>query len=81
MTIQTKIDNDTGSCRSWLAVLQLVIGVLLVTASAFAYTLMPHPVLLVPSLMGAALLYQGARSFLVCRHRPVLSDHHHSTAG
>jgi len=81
MTNQTKTDTDASNCRTWLAIMQLAIGVLLVTAAAFAYSLMHHPAILIPSLMGAALLYQGARAFLVCRHRPVLSDHHQQTAG
>ena len=74
-------DNDSrGSCWSWLAILQLVPGVLLVTASAYVYTLMHHPAVLIASMMGAALLFQGARAFLVCRHRPLFNDHHHPSA-
>lgn len=82
MTNQTNTINDTtSSCWTWLAVLQLAIGLLLATASAFAYSLMPHPAILIPSMMGAALLYQGAKAFMVCRHRLVSNDHHHTTSG
>ena len=74
-------DNATGNCSTWMAILQLMLGVLLVTAAAIAYSLMQHPAMLIPSMMGAALLFQGARAFLVCRNRPLMSDHHHPSAG
>ena len=74
-------DNLASNCSTWMAILQLMLGVLLVTAAAFVYAQMQHPAVLIPSMMGAALLFQGARAFLVCRNRPLMSDHHHPSAG
>jgi len=79
---KTTVNNDASSnCWTWLAILQLALGLLLVTAAAFVYSQMQHPAVLIPSMMGAALLFQGARAFLVCRNRPLMSDHHHPSAG
>jgi len=87
MTQNIKVDNTaanndaSGSCWTWLAILQLALGVLLVTAAAFAYSLMQHPAMLIPCLMGAALLFQGTRAFMVCRNRPLFREQHHPSAG
>jgi len=87
MTQHIKADNTTANnnapshCWTWLAILQLALGLLLVTAAAFAYSLMQHPAMLIPCLMGVAVLFQGARAFLMCRNRPLLHDHHHPSTG
>ena len=64
-----------GNCPTWLGILQIALGVLLVTASAFGYSLMQHPALMIPAMMGAALLFYGAKSLLVCRNRSLFRDH------
>jgi hypothetical protein len=87
MTNNIKHDKATANneahrnCRTWTATLQLAPGVLLVTATAYVYTLMQHPAVLIASMMGAALLFQGARAFQVCRQRPLFGEHHHPSAG
>jgi len=76
------VNNDASShCGSLMATLQLATGLLLVTATAFAYSLMQHPAMMIPCLMGAALLFQGTKALLVCRNRTVLRDHHHPSTG
>ena len=85
MTKPIKTDNTAanketpGHCWTWLAMLQIVVGVLLVTAAAFGYSLLQHPAVTIPAIMGAALLFTGAKAFLVCRDRSLFSDHHHQT--
>jgi hypothetical protein len=65
-----------GNCSTWLGILQIAVGVLLVTASAFGYALMQHPALMIPTMMGATLLFYGAKALLVCRNRQMFGDHH-----
>lgn len=74
-------NDEHSNCWTWLAILQVGLGLLLVTASAFVYTLMHHPAVLIVSMMGAALLFQGTRAFLVCRHRPLFNEQNHPSAG
>ena len=72
-------NKDAASiCSIAMGILQIAVGVLLVTASAFGYSLLHHPAVMIPALMGAALLFHGAKVFLVCRERPVFHDHHPS---
>jgi len=81
-TENTAAGNDSsGNCWTLLALLQITIGILLVTASAFGYPLTHHLALLIPAMMGAALLFHGAKAFLVCRDRPLFRDHHHPNNG
>ena len=62
--------------------LQIVLGVLLVTASMFSYSsLMQHPALMIPTMMGATLLFYGAKALLVCRDRSLFRDHHQPSDG
>lgn len=68
----------SGNCWTWLAMLQVAVGILLVTASAFGYSLLHHPVLAVPAIMGAGLLFHGSKAFLVCRDRLQFHGHHHN---
>ena len=72
-------DNDAArSCSIGLGILQIAVGMLLVTASASVYSLLHHPAVMIPVLMGAALLFNGARAFQVCREGSELHDHHPS---
>lgn len=69
--------SDTErNCWTWLNTLQIVLGLLLLLASAFGYPLFKHPVVLVPAVMGAFLLFFGAKAAFVCRGRLMLHDHH-----
>jgi len=70
-----------GNCLTWLATLQFTVGVLLVTASAFGYSLLHHPAVMIPAIMGAGLLFHGSKALLVCRDRPQFHEHHHSSNG
>ena len=55
--------NDTlENCSALPGIFQIAVGVLLATASAFVYGLMHHPALLIPAIMGTALLFSGARA-------------------
>jgi hypothetical protein len=87
MTKPIKADSTVANtdarrhCWTWLAMLQIALGVLLVTAAAFGYSLMHHPALMIPAIMGAALLFIGAKAFLVCHDRPLFSDHQHPSNG
>lgn len=67
-----------GNCSAWLGILQIAVGLLLITASAFGYSLMHHPALLIPAIMGAALLFHSTSAFMVCRHSSAFPDHHPS---
>jgi hypothetical protein len=69
------------NCWTWLAMLQIALAVLLVTAAAVSYWLMHHPALMIPAIMGAALLFLGAKAFLVCHDRPLFRDHQHPNNG
>lgn len=74
-------DEASSNCSIRMGIIQIAIGVLLITASAFGYPLMQHAVLMVPAMMGAALLFHGAKAFLVCRDRPQFGDQHHPSDG
>ena len=77
----TGTNEDTSSnCRTWLGVLQIALGLLLVAAAAFAYSLMNHLAVTLPALMGAVLLFFGTKAVLVCRNRTVFGDHPHQPA-
>jgi len=87
MTQHINADNTVANkevsadCWIWLAMFQIAVGVLLVSASAFGYSLTHHPALMIPAMMGAGLLFFGAKAFQVCRDRPQLRGHHHSSNG
>jgi hypothetical protein len=68
-------------CLFWLSILQITIGVLLVTTSVFVYSLMHHHALTIPAMMGTALIVHSAKAFLVCRDRPLFGDHHQPNNG
>jgi len=80
-TENTVSNNDAGNCSTGLGILQIALGVLLVTASAFGYSLMQHAALMIPAMMGAALLFYGAKALLVCRDRSLFRDHHQPSDG
>ena len=72
-------DDRAGSCSRGLGIFQIALGVLLMTASAFGYSLLQHPAVLVPAMMGAVLFFTGGKSFMVCRtHLQNHSQHHPS---
>lgn len=71
-------DDAPGNCSTLLGIFQIAVGVLLVIASAFGYSLMHHPTLLIPAIMGAALLFHGAKGFHVCRQSSEFHGHHPS---
>ena len=77
------VDNNDapGNCWTLLGIFQIVIGVLLVTASAFGYSLMNHPAMMIPVMMGAVLLFQGVNALLVCRERPLFRGQHNQPIG
>lgn len=78
-TTVTSTDSP-GLCSNLLDFFQIAVGVLLMIASAFGYSLFQHAAVLLPSLMGAALLYHGARASLVCRKHSTFHNQH-PTAG
>jgi len=80
-TENTVSNSGAGNCSTWLGMLQIVLGVLLVTASVFSYSLMQHPALMIPTMMGATLLFYGAKALLVCRDRSLFRDHHQPSDG
>jgi hypothetical protein len=68
--------NDTlENCSALPGIFQIAVGVLLATASAFVYGLMHHPALLIPAIMGTALLFSGARALMVCRESSAFHQH------
>jgi hypothetical protein len=67
----------SGNCWVGLGIIQIALGLLLVIASAYGYSLLQHAATTIPALLGAALLFNGAKAFLVCRASPLLRDHHH----
>ena len=69
--------EDFQKNRSWF----LALGILLITASAFGYSLMQHAALLIPAIMGAALLFYGLKAVQVCRSRSVSDNHQHQRNG
>jgi hypothetical protein len=71
-------EGTTGGCSTLPGIFQIAVGVLLITASAFGYSLMQHPAALLPAIMGAALLFHGARGFVICRHNTEFHNHHPS---
>ena len=72
--------NDaSGNCSIVQGIYQIAVGVLLLAASASVYSLMPYPALLIPALMGAALLFPGANAFLVCRDHSSFRGHRRVT--
>ncbi|MFZ0469162.1 MAG: hypothetical protein WAL92_09595 [Thiogranum sp.] len=75
-------NNDVaGDCSGFMGVLQVALGILLVTASAFGYSLMQHAALLIPAIMGAVLLFYGLKAVQVCRSRSVSDNHQHQRNG
>jgi hypothetical protein len=78
----TGSNNDaTRNCSASMGVSQLALGILLITASAFGYSLTHHSALLIPAMMGATLLFYGAKAALVCRYRPQIGDRQHPSNG
>ena len=76
-TGNTVSSNDTtGNCSTVPGIIQLALGILLITASAFGYTLMYHPALLIPAVMGSVLLFPGVQAVLVCRGHSAYPHHH-----
>jgi len=74
--------NDAvGDCSGFMGFLQVALGILLITASAFGYSLMQHAALLIPAIMGAALLFYGLKAVQVCRSRSVSDNHQHQRNG
>jgi len=73
--------DASGNCLTWLAMLQIAVGVLLVTASAFGYSLLHHSAVVIPAMMGAGLLFYGSKALLVCRDNLQFHEHHHSSNG
>jgi len=74
--------NDaTRNCSAYMGIFQLALGALLITASAFGYSLMHHAALLIPALMGATLLFYGAKAALVCKYRPQIGNRQHPSNG
>ena len=74
------INHQTAAaCRTWLDVLQAAVGIVLIAASALVYSVIPQTVMLIPAIMGGALLFHSVRPFLVCRHRRVIDGHQHPT--
>lgn len=66
-------NKDTSSradthwdCEKWLNFLQLGVGVLLVTGAAVGYAVLHSLIVTVPALMGALLLFEGAKALLSC---------------
>lgn len=73
--------GDSDQCRSGFNLLQIITGVLLVTASAYGYSLMHHLAVTIPAIMGASLIFYGAKTALICREGPLFRDNRHSTSG
>lgn len=71
----------TGSCSGFMGALQIALGVLLITASAFGYSLMSHAAMTIPAMMGAGLLFYGIKTVQVCRSRSTIDDHQHPNSG
>lgn len=74
--------NDaSGDCSGFMGILQVALGALLITASAFGYSLMDHAALLIPAMLGAALLFYGIKAVQVCRSRQMPDCHQHPGNG
>lgn len=74
-------NGAAADCSGFIGFVQVALGILLITASAFGYSLMDHAALLIPGLMGAALLFHGLKAVQVCRSGSVSGDQHqHSGA-
>jgi len=67
--------DAAGDCSGSMGFLQVALGILLITAWAFGYSLMQHAALLIPAIMGATLLFYGLKAVQVCRSRSVSDDH------
>ena len=81
-TANSGSSNDTTrNCSAFMGIFQIALGVLLVTASAFSYSLTHHSALLIPAVMGATLLFYGAKAALVCRDRPLIGNRQHPSNG
>jgi len=72
-------NEASGNCSTVRGILQIAVGILLLTASASVYSLIPYPALLIPALMGAALLFPGVNAFLVCRDHSTFRSQHRMT--
>jgi|GEM_PF-3559132 hypothetical protein len=71
--------NALGNCSTVLGIYQIAVGIVLMTASASVYSLLHNPALLIPALMGAALLFPGVNAFLVCRDHSTFRGHRRTT--
>ena len=71
----------TERSSGFMGFLQVALGILLITASAFGYSLMQHAALLIPAIMGAAPLFYGLKAVQVCRSRSVSDNHQHQRNG
>ena len=81
-TLNSSSHSDaTRDCSGFMGILQIALGVLLITASTFGYSLMQHTAMMIPALMGAALLFYGIKTVQVCRSRPVVDNHQHPSNG
>jgi hypothetical protein len=58
----TKSETADSSCII-LGVFQALVGVLLVIASIYGFSVLQSYVVLIPALMGSALLVNGVRAF------------------
>ncbi len=67
----------SDTCSVGLGMIQIALGLLLVIASAYGYPLLQHAATTIPALLGAVLIYNGAKAFLVCRAIPLFRDHLH----
>ena len=72
-------EEISGHCSTVLGMYQIAVGILLLTASASVYSVVHYPPLLIPALMGAALLFPGANAFLVCRDHSTFRRQHRMT--
>jgi uncharacterized protein (DUF983 family) len=81
--MQQSITNNRTSnrCLSGLALLQVVLGILLVVASAYGYSLFQHLAVTLPAMMGATLIFSVAKSALICRDNPLFRGNHRSATG
>lgn len=55
------------SCKSVFNVMQIVVGLLLVAASAYGLSLLQHMATSIPAFMGAALFIHGSKNLISCR--------------
>lgn len=57
-----------SNCWAWLAIIQIALGILLVTSSVYGYALLHHSAVMIPAVMGSFLLFGGIKAFTVCRN-------------